>query len=241
MKNLLYLAIVIFLSSCIGDDFINDRVDPEIRITSDIESLEINSTHQFEYIYLNNVGANESVAIDWSSSDPSIVSVDNDGLATALSVGVAIISAEFIDDENTLITAETSVRVENTTNGEDEDEEDEEEEQEEEEEEQPETRQGLIETTTFYTLTGTFTITEEGNGIRIDIEDDYEASTGLPGLYLYLSNNPNSIANAREVERILTFSGAHSFVVEDVGIDDYSHLLYFCKPFNVKVGDGEIQ
>ena len=106
---------------------------------------------------------------------------------------------------------------------------------------EPETKTGVIRTTTFYTLEGDFIIEETDGGIHIDIDDNYRASSGLPGLYLYLTNNPNSTANAHEVGLVTTFNGAHEFDVEGVGINDFSHLLYFCKPFNVKVGDGAIE
>ncbi|MEM9549152.1 MAG: hypothetical protein AAGA77_24405, partial [Bacteroidota bacterium] len=62
----------------------------------------------------------------------------------------------------------------------------------------------------------------------------------LPGLYVYLTNNRNTTANALEIGAVEVFNGAHTYTVEDVGINDYKFLLYFCKPFNVKVGDGEI-
>jgi hypothetical protein len=102
-------------------------------------------------------------------------------------------------------------------------------------------RNGVIETTSFYTLTGTFEITETDTGIRIDIGEDYEASESLPGLYIYLGNNPNSIGNAVEIQGVQVFAGAHSYEVEGVGINDYDFLLYWCKPFGVKVGDGKIE
>jgi len=40
---------------------------------------------------------------------------------------------------------------------------------------------------------------------------------------------------------VVTFDGAHDYILDDnVGLFDYNYLVYFCKPFNVKVGDGEI-
>lgn len=58
---------------------------------------------------------------------------------------------------------------------------------------------------------------------------------------MYLTNNPNSIANAYEIGEVTIFDGAHSFELDanEVGLTDFDFVLYFCKPFNVKVGDGQ--
>jgi hypothetical protein len=105
----------------------------------------------------------------------------------------------------------------------------------------PMDRGGSIRTTSSYLLEGDFTITAPTGNLQIDIAENYRASTALPGLYLYLSNNPNSTAGALEIGRVEVFSGAHGYTVPNVGIDEYAYLLYYCKPFNVKVGDGEIK
>ena len=41
---------------------------------------------------------------------------------------------------------------------------------------------------------------------------------------------------------VTVFSGAHSYQIVNAGIDitTYDYLLYYCKPFVVKVGDGKI-
>ena len=107
----------------------------------------------------------------------------------------------------------------------------------------PQEKSGTIATTSSYVLSGTFTLSElENSGdLRLSINDDYVADTALPGLYLYLTNNPSSIANALELGPVTVFNGAHQYTISDTGINDYSHLLYWCKPFTVKVGDGEIE
>ena len=102
-------------------------------------------------------------------------------------------------------------------------------------------REGVIATTTFYKLEGSFLLDEIDNGsIRLSIDENFCTTSALPGLYVYLSNNRNSIAEAFEIGEVTTFEGAHEFEIEDIGLMDYNFLVYFCKPFNVKVGDGEI-
>ena len=46
--------------------------------------------------------------------------------------------------------------------------------------------------------------------------------------------------NAFEIGRVATFSGVHSYTIPNKGINDYNYIVYFCKPFNVKVGHGQI-
>ena len=223
MKNyiVLFIAFAAVFTSCIKDDIVEDFVEPTVRITTVPDTIELNSSFQFEFMYLNNVGVEEEVDGQWSSSDPSIIEIDNTGLATALAVGQADISVTYTDNGVDLVET-TTVNVGNSTVL------------------QETGKSGTIMTTSSYVLEGSFTLVEEGDNLILNIEDDYKASSSLPGLYVYLTNNRNTIANALEISKVDVFSGEHSYTIENVGINDYQFLLYFCKPFNVKVGDAEI-
>jgi len=218
-----YLVFFIFvLQGCIKDDFVNDTVDPVLRITANIDTLALGNTFQFEEIYLNNIGLEEQITVMWSSSDEAVISISNDGLATALELGSSIISIEYDDGTGLVLSDELLVHVgENTSIS-------------------TQTFVGSIATTSSYLLEGDFTFSEAGSGVLLEFASNYQASTALPGLYIYLSNNRNSIANAFEIGAVETFNGAHSYDVSNIGINDYSYIVYFCKPFNVKVGDGVI-
>jgi len=217
----LFLLSAILVVSCIEDDFVNDTIDPELRITSTIDTIAINTTFQFESMYLNNIGLEEEVSEIWTSSNPSVIEINSEGLATALSTGQSTISVEFLSEgillRDSMIVAvgeETIVQVNSF--------------------------EGSIRTTTFYDLEGDFVYTETESGVNLSFADNYLASAGLPGLFIYLSNNNNSIANALEIGAVEVFSGAHEYDVEGVGFNDYKYIVYFCKPFNVKVGEGEL-
>jgi len=218
-----YLVFFIFvLQGCIKDDFVNDTVDPVLRITANIDTLALGNTFQFEEIYLNNIGLEEQITVMWSSSDEAVISISNDGLATALELGSSIISIEYDDGTGLVLSDELLVHVgENTSTS-------------------TQTFVGSIATTSSYLLEGDFTFSETDNGVFLEFADNYSASTALPGLYVYLSNNRNSIANAFEIGAVEVFNGAHNYDIANIGINDYSYLVYFCKPFNVKVGDGVI-
>ena len=221
---LIFLGLItLLLSSCIGDDFVFDFRDPELRIVSSLDTLEVNTTFQMEYMYLNTVGESEEVDAIWSSADDNIATVTEDGLLTGVSIGDVMIRIQF-NGESGLLTDEISVSIGNATVS------------------SETVFTGVIQTTSTYKLEGSFTLSDNLDGsLNLKFNDDYCASTALPGLYVYLSNNRNTVTTAYEIGRVTDFSGSHSYTIQDVGIMDYAYLVYFCKPFNVKVGDGEIQ
>ena len=216
------IAFSILLTACIKDDIIEDFVEPTIRITSFPDTLLLNSEFQFEYVYLNNVGIEEMVDAEWSSSNPQVVDINQSGLAIAKTLGSVVIEITY-SSPNGSWTDQVLVNVGNTTVAGNTD------------------KGGSIQTTSSYVLEGDFSITANEGSITIEFFEDYKASRALPGLYVYLSNNRNVITNAFEIGKVETFEGGHSYTIDDIGINDYQFLVYFCKPFNVKVGDGVIE
>ncbi len=217
--------ILLGVTSCIKDDFVDDAVDPVLRITNGIDSLNIDSTFQMNATYFNNVGIAEQADLLWESSDQSVLTIDQStGLIQPLTVGTSTISVRKQGGDPTIFdTHDVAISMDAVVF-------------------MPGERTGTIQTTTFYQLAGDFVLREDPNGtdLILDIASNYVASSGLPGLYVYLTNNPNSIAAAHEIGAVQVFSGAHSYTIQNVGLNDYSHILYFCAPFNVKVGDGLI-
>lgn len=221
------LAFVLIFQSCIDNDIINDRVEEKLSFDNPIEQITINTTHQYSTKYTDNVGSVKTPQISWSSSNPTFISVSQTGLITALAEGTSTITASTTSETgqtvsvNNMVTATTQM-VDNNTLQE---------------------RTGTIKTTSSYTLTGTFTLKEiaNSNNLELIINDDYQASSSLPGLFLYLTNNENTVSGAKEISAVSTFNGAHTYIIEDTKINDFSHLLYWCKPFSVKVGDAEIE
>lgn len=219
---LTYLLILGTFYGCIKDDFVQDTIDPMLRITSTVDTIAINTSFQFEAMYLNNVGLEENATVTWESSAPEVISLDNNGLAMAHQMGNAIITAT-VNLEDTVLQTNRSVQVGmNTTSS-------------------VVQKMGTVNTTSSYSLSGDFTLVENENGVSLTFADNYQASTSLPGLYIYLTNNKNTTNNALEIGAVQVFNGTHTYTIPNVGINDYNYVLYFCKPFNVKVGDGKIQ
>lgn len=225
----LYIPTIILLSlsllsACIGDDILEDAVAEELKIIDRVDTLGLDDSYQFVARYTDQIGRTQEVDLLWQSSDPSILDITPDGLVTGKSKGEALVFAELTEPGLALLQDSVRVVVDAETI-----------------EPPAESRSGTIKTTSFYTLKGEFEIVPEGDKLIIKVADDYEASSTLPGLYLYLTNNPNSINDAVEISKVTTFSGAHEYEVSNIGINEYDYLLYYCKPFNVKVGDGPIE
>ena len=101
-------------------------------------------------------------------------------------------------------------------------------------------RTGSLQTTSSYLLEGDFVLSEIDGILTLSFASNYKASTALPGLYVYLTNNPNTTSGAYEIGKVTDFNGVHTYTLpSSIGIMDYDYVLYFCKPFNVKVGDGQ--
>lgn len=217
-RILIASILTLALASCIGDDIVDDVVEPSIRITNPLVEMEIGTEYQFEVQYINAAGEVENRDYGWTTSDPEIMTVDWTGLATAVEYGTVTIGVH----TPTSPLVETFIEIEVTDQT----------------VEQP-MRTGTLNSTSSYTLQGDFVLSEEGSGLRLTFDSNYLASSSLPGLEVYLTNNPSTTAGAYELGPVSVFSGSHFYdIPEDVTLFEYSHVLYFCAPFNVKVGDG---
>ncbi|MFT6333588.1 MAG: hypothetical protein ACI86M_000346 [Saprospiraceae bacterium] len=224
MKKLLFLISIIAISftSCIKDDIIDDFVEPTIRITTTPDTIIAGLQFQFDFAYFNNIGQQETINPTWTSSDESLLTIDQNGLAMAIEKGAVIITVSYTSTDVN-ISQSFAVNIGEVFV------------------EAPAERSGTIATSGSYLLEGDFTIIEEDGKLIINIADNYAASTALPGLYVYLTNNPATNVGAYEIGAVEIFNGAHTYEIDGIGINEYSHILYFCKPFTVKVGDGEIK
>ena len=87
-------------------------------------------------------------------------------------------------------------------------------------------------------LEGNFRYEFYEQNIVLSLDDSYRADTALPGLYIYLTNNPNTPMGGYEIGQVLVFEGAHQYELpSSIALMDYKYILYWCKPFSVKVGD----
>jgi len=85
--------ILILLSGCIGDDIIFDTVPETLRITNPLDTLAVGDSYTLELLFTNNVGIEETRAVTWSSTDPDVLLVDDNGMLTGISKGQATVIA----------------------------------------------------------------------------------------------------------------------------------------------------
>ena len=103
------------------------------------------------------------------------------------------------------------------------------------------TFEGQIRSTSSYLLEGNYIYEHTGTNVLLSLNNNYKASTALPGLYIYLGNNPNTTEGAYEIGPVTVFQGAHEYSLpSSIALMDYQYILYWCKPFNVKVGEAQL-
>ncbi|GAA4828976.1 Ig-like domain-containing protein [Algivirga pacifica] len=223
LRYTLGFTLLALLGGCIGDDIIDDRVDEVVTIENPIDSLQVGVTYQLNASFLNNIGIEEEREIAWESADENLVTVDQEGTLEGIAVGDTYIVAHVPMSDRMVtdtMTLHISEDLEDGVSGAD--------------------KGGQLRSTSSYILQGNFTVVGENGGIRITFDDTYKASEALPDLVLFLTNNPTTTAGAYEIGSVEIFSGAHSYFVPNVEVGTYEYLLYYCVPFNVKVGDGLI-
>ena len=213
-----YLIFLLILGGCIGTDVVPDFVEPTIIIQNSILNLQVGDSHQLSAIYLDNTGRPAANPITWSSSNEQILSISQEGLATGVSEGFVFITAQS-NEVMSSIEVEVSMRATELMN----------------------VRTAEIQTTSSYPLSGLATLSIDEMNSSLALSADFLTDDRLPGLYLYLTNNPNTIDNALELGPVKEFEGAQTYEVpQDVELFTYNYVLFYCKPFNVKVGDGEL-
>ena len=218
------LTLGLFINGCIGDDILFDTVEESLRITASVDTLGVGDNYTFSARFTNNIGMVEERTIVWYSSDQTVLTIDPTGMATGIEKGSAFIIAEVLLDNTTLIKDSVQVTVDAETSPEN----------------NSDTRSGQIRTTSSYVLEGDFSLREEEDKLILEFEANYKASDRLPGLYVYLTNNANTNNNAFEIGKVSVFEGEHKYEISGVSLKDYDYVLYYCKPFSVKVGDGEL-
>jgi len=217
MKNRLLIFFALF-TGCIGTDVIMDFVEPQIIIENTVINLQVGDTYSLSAVYLNNTGQPTNEEILWNSSNEQILTVTQDGVLEGISVGVATITAQRNEVQSSvdIMVSQDQTVIMNE-------------------------RMADIMTTSSYPLTGTAILTIDSINHKLAFLEDFSTTSSLPGLYVYLTNNPNTIENALEIGAVKEFDGAQTYTIPDtVQLFTYNYVLFYCKPFIVKVGDGEL-
>ena len=219
MKKLLAIGLVamLVLSSCIGTDIVEElQVPEEVTISEAVDSLRIGDSFQFAASHFDDFGQKTEQTISWSSTDETIISINNSGLATALTEGNIYIRAwvgETVDSVKVNSGMTTSIMSD--------------------------TRSGMLQGRASYTVVGDFNLRDTGDNLELTFESNFRASNG-PGLFVYLSNAGTNVTGGVELGRLMSNSGSQTYVVSknDAQLNTYSHVVIYCKPFGVSFGFG---
>ena len=216
--NYLFLLSLPLLWGCIGTDVVDiELVEEKLTINTRLSTLAVGESYEMMADYFNQFGEKEGATISWSSSNDQIISIDIQGLAEAHSVGEVTITATYMgaEDNISVVAGDQTAEVSQ--------------------------RSGSFMGANRYTVNGRFNLLENTEELLLTFEDDFEASAG-PGLFVYLSNSPTSIAGGLEVGSIQSSRGEQTYVIdlEDARLFTYNYVLVWCKPFGVLFGYGEL-
>ena len=199
-------------------------VTPTLQISNGIAQITVGTEYLFEIQFTDELGMEtQPDVVLWESSNSEVFSVDENGSLTAISAGTASVTVSTVVSDTQIFHTNVIEVVDPITVS------------------MITSYSGVVETTSSYQLEGGFTLAVEEDQLILSLDSDYKASTALPGLYIYLSNNNNTISQALELGAVTVFQGAHEYILPShVELMDYQYILYWCKPFNVKVGHAKI-
>ena len=229
-RYLFSLLLAVLVQGCIGTDIVDDFVEPRISATNQVEALLVGDSYLYQASFFDNTGVERPASFQWSSSDQQVLLINGEGLAMAVAPGVTTITYSANDlSENFTVTVfdpqqvdEDSLRMQ-------------------QEQTQSGDRTAELVTVSSYLLEGTAVLTVD-DGLILELLDDFRTTDALPGLYLYLTNNTRSVSNAVEIGEVTMATGAQSYVVPaGVELQDFSYVLFYCKPFRVPVGEGKFE
>lgn len=211
-----YLALILLVSyGCIGTDIVEEFFSERLNITSSISALKVGESYQLMAELSKSDGTSMEVPVEWTSTDPSIISVQPDGLIMALMPGKISVIASYQEWKDTLMIEAGSTTVE-----------------------APMQRTGTFQGVNNYSVNGDFTLSDTGSGLELSFSSNFSANNG-PGLHVYLSNQQNSVSGGIDLGVLKQNSGSQTYPVpSSVTMDTYNHVIVYCKPFSVVFGFG---
>lgn len=158
----------------------------------------------------NSNGIIQGKTITWQSSNTNVLTINNNGLATAVSAGTAQItaSADGISSIPVIITVSTPGNA---------------------------SRSGNFQGNSGYNVSGKATL-EPG---KLSFDSSFRSANG-PGLRVYLAKTAPAVltsSNSVKLGNLKSTSGAQDYdVPSSVELGDFDFAVIYCEPFNVPFG-----
>ncbi len=248
MKNASFIIVCfLLLLSCVGEDLVNDYVDPDLRISNAILSIPEGIQYQFTARFFDESGTKvENPTLVWLVDPHTAVSIAQDGSIQAIAAGEATVIVQTTGLQGDIIEARTTFSVTAVTSTDTSTSTSETSRMTADSETStlttdtetstmtmetetstttidnnigtgivlaPQFYEGEIISTSSYILEGNFRYEHNGTQITLSLDENYRASTSLPGLYLNLGNNPNTVNGAIEIAKVTVFNGAHEYIL----------------------------
>ena len=194
--------------------------DPEalvaVTITNSPTELSIGDVLQLEVeLRATNGTLLTDKVVTWESSNPEVCSISDEGLATALTNGVTqiIASSEGLSSlPFTLMVGSDAL-----------------------------SRSGTFQGLNGYSVAGTAVLERSADQASVQLESDFQSQSG-PGLYLYLSPNPNNVNGGINLGSLQATSGAQTYALPtNANPDDFDYVLVYCQPFGVPFGTAHLE
>ncbi|NJO03110.1 MAG: hypothetical protein HC880_16800 [Bacteroidia bacterium] len=178
-------------------------------------------TTQFIGIFRDSNGQiQNNVSITWTSSNSAVLSINQNGVATALIAGSAEVTASAQGtNSNPFMVV---VQAEPTTAA---------------------SRSGTFQGLNGYRAEGTATLREVlgSNNLSLEFASNFRTSNG-PGLFVYLSNSATSVNGGVELVALKSTSGTQTYEIpNNVSLNSYNFVVIFCRPFRVSFGAAELK
>lgn len=193
----------------------------QVEIAVGQNTLIIGGTLQFAVNVKNAAGQNlTNKTVNWRSSNTNVLTINANGVATAIAAGTSQVSAT-VDGIaslpiNITVTANTSVNK----------------------------RTGSFRGNSSYNVSGTALLEQSGTALKLTFEDNFRSSNG-PQLGVFLAKNaPAVLTNANSVSlgNLKSTSGKQEYSVPaNVKLSDFDFVVVYCIPFNVPFGFAKLE
>jgi hypothetical protein len=184
--------------------------------TPSTTSLQLGQAVQLSAVP-KDIGSNilSGKTIEWFAENASIVSVSSTGLVTALANGTAEVHAKVDGVKSNSIKFNVGAAAGSRT--------------------------GTFVSSGGYSSVGTVTMEEMGSNVVVKLSSNFQASVAL-GTFIYLANSTTGgTVKSAGLELGQWSSGATSFSVPGVTLNQYKYVVVLCKPASVTFGFAELK